>query len=159
MALMAKQGWRIYKNENSLLHQVLKVRYFLNSSFSESHLGSNPSFTWQKIWEAKRWVEEGCIWCMGDGKLVRVWVDCWIPGHLLTLTALAHYYPFLQHAIVDKLFEEHSKHQCIPTLQLWFHPSVVVSILKITLSQSPHLDRLIWKEEIKCEFGVKVHIG
>lgn len=44
MALLTKQEWRIYKNENSLLHQVLKARYFLNSSFLESRLGSNPSF-------------------------------------------------------------------------------------------------------------------
>lgn len=42
-ALLAKQGWRILQNENGLLHQIYKARYFPHGTFFESKLGANPS--------------------------------------------------------------------------------------------------------------------
>lgn len=71
MAILAKQGWCILMNENTLLHLVYKARYFPNSFF-DSCLGKNPSFAWRGIWKAKRWLEEGCIWWVGDGKHIRI---------------------------------------------------------------------------------------
>lgn len=45
-ALLAKQGWRIIQDEQSLPHRIYKARYFLSCSFLESKLGLNPSYTW-----------------------------------------------------------------------------------------------------------------
>lgn len=33
LALLAKQGWRILKNPNSLVHRVYKEKYFAKDSF------------------------------------------------------------------------------------------------------------------------------
>jgi hypothetical protein len=44
MALLAKQGWRIMLNPDSLVAEVLKSKYFSNESFITSRLGSNPSY-------------------------------------------------------------------------------------------------------------------
>ncbi|KAH1038289.1 hypothetical protein J1N35_040032 [Gossypium stocksii] len=42
LALLAKQGWRLIHNKNSLCHKVFKVKYFLNCSFMEAKIGCNP---------------------------------------------------------------------------------------------------------------------
>ena len=35
LVLLAKQGWKIQQNPNSLVHRVLKAKYFTGSSFRE----------------------------------------------------------------------------------------------------------------------------
>jgi hypothetical protein len=48
-ALLAKQGWRLMKNPDSLIARILKVKYYPNSSFLDSSLGSRPSCAWRSI--------------------------------------------------------------------------------------------------------------
>ena len=42
LALLAKQGWRIIQNPDSLLHRVLKAKYFKSTCFMEAQLINNP---------------------------------------------------------------------------------------------------------------------
>ena len=72
LALLAKQGWRIIQNPDSLLHRVLKAKYFKSTSFLEAQLGSNPSYTWRSLMEAKSIVERGMRWSIGNGRSVNV---------------------------------------------------------------------------------------
>ncbi|KAH1122259.1 hypothetical protein J1N35_005419 [Gossypium stocksii] len=41
IALLAKQGWRLLTNPNSLMARVLKPKYFLHNNFMELGLGIN----------------------------------------------------------------------------------------------------------------------
>lgn len=52
MVLLGKQFWKILTNDSTLLHQVYKAKYFLNTSFMETKLGPNPSYTWRGIFKA-----------------------------------------------------------------------------------------------------------
>lgn len=82
LALLAKQGWRLLTNPNSLLFQVYKARYFQDGSFLSAQLGSRPSATWRGIWMAKRYLnmEQRCR--VGNGNGISIWADPWIPNYV-----------------------------------------------------------------------------
>ena len=79
LALLAKQGWRIIQNPNSLLHRVLKAKYFKSTSFLEAQVGNGPSYTWRSLMEAKSVVERGMRWNIGNGRSIDIWRDRWLP--------------------------------------------------------------------------------
>ena len=73
LALLAKQGWRIIQNPDSLFHRVLKAKYFKSTSFLEAQLGPSPLYTWRSLMEAKDIVEREMRWNIGNGRNVNVW--------------------------------------------------------------------------------------
>lgn len=79
IALLAKQGWRLLSNPNYLLARTLKARYFKDSDFLNSSMGSFPSFTRQSIWVARGLLLKGLGWRIGNGQKVSIWDDVWIP--------------------------------------------------------------------------------
>lgn len=138
-----KQGWKIFHNEGSLLHRVFKAKYFPHSSLFDTWLGTNPSFAWRGIWEAIGWLDKGCVWRIGNGKHTRIWQDRWIPNVKELLTPPENCSTAAQQATVDRLVDEDTHTWHIPTLHARFHPLVIAEILKIPLSKSAHVDKLI----------------
>ena len=72
LALLAKQGWRIIQNPDSLLCRVLKAKNFKSTSFLEVQVGNSPSYTWRSLMESKSVVERGMRWNIGNGRSVDV---------------------------------------------------------------------------------------
>jgi len=80
MAMLAKKGWRIIQNEETVLSNCLKARYFLKNNFLQASLGYNPSFTWRSILQARHEViDHAGLWKIGDGRNIRIWSDNWLP--------------------------------------------------------------------------------
>lgn len=48
-ALLAKQGWRLMKEDQFLAVQVLKAKYYKNCTFLDAGMGKRPSFIWRSI--------------------------------------------------------------------------------------------------------------
>lgn len=80
-ALLAKQGWRIFQNDDSLLHQIFKERYFPKSNFFENPFSHYPSYAWKSIQKVGCWLHNGCRWRIGDGTKAKIWTNPWKAWH------------------------------------------------------------------------------
>uniref|UniRef100_A0A803P4Z0 Reverse transcriptase zinc-binding domain-containing protein n=1 Tax=Cannabis sativa TaxID=3483 RepID=A0A803P4Z0_CANSA len=78
--LLAKQAWRLLKNLDSLLCQVLRHRYFLHGGFLEAIEGRAPSLTCRSILWGKELLKQGLQFRIGFGLNVNCKSDPWIPG-------------------------------------------------------------------------------
>jgi hypothetical protein len=77
-ALLAKQGWRLTTNPDSLVAKIFKAKYYPNSDFLSAKHTQNSSFSWQSIQKASWVLKKGCKWIIGDGKSIDIWRDRWI---------------------------------------------------------------------------------
>ncbi|KAL9293822.1 putative ribonuclease H domain, reverse transcriptase zinc-binding domain-containing protein [Arabidopsis thaliana] len=81
-ALLAKQAWRLYHDTDSLLSQVLKCKYYLNSDFLSATKGTRPSYSWQSILFGRDLLVKGLKKIIGNGEKTMVWIDNWLfEGH------------------------------------------------------------------------------
>ena len=80
-ALLAKQGWRLQTNTQSLFSRVFKAKYFPDSEFTEASLGKHPSFAWRSIMSAQTVVKKGRKWRVGNGKSIQIWFEDWLPSN------------------------------------------------------------------------------
>jgi hypothetical protein len=78
-ALLAKQGWCLMQNPESLIAQVLRAKYFPCDSFLSSVVGTRPSFVWRSLLSAIDLLKEGLVWRVGDGKSIHIWNEQWLP--------------------------------------------------------------------------------
>lgn len=78
-ALIAKQVWRILLNPKLLAAKILKSLYFQNESIMDASLGPNPSLLWKSLFWGKEILQKGLRYRVGNGKLVRLFKDPWIP--------------------------------------------------------------------------------
>ncbi|XP_062013599.1 uncharacterized protein LOC133729988 [Rosa rugosa] len=80
LAMLGKQGWRLFSNPHSLIAQLYKARYHPTCSFWEAELGDSPSFSWRSILSGRPVLKAGVQWYIGNGTNVNIWKDKWIPN-------------------------------------------------------------------------------
>ncbi|XP_058766343.1 uncharacterized mitochondrial protein AtMg00310-like [Vicia villosa] len=78
MAMVAKQGWSILSEPNSLVSRIFKARYFPRSSYLDSLIGNNPSFVWRSLWKTRAVIKQGSRWSIGDGSNIKVMYESWL---------------------------------------------------------------------------------
>ncbi|GAU30587.1 hypothetical protein TSUD_392780 [Trifolium subterraneum] len=154
MALVAKQGWKIMTNPESLVAKIFKARYFPHSSFLEANLGSNPSYVWRSLWKSCNVLKLGCRWIVGDGRKIKVMKDPWLrdtgSGWMSALQPQTVY-----KLTVSDLMIEGTKHwDTFRILQL-FSFDVADKILAVPLLSEVREDRMVWKEEENGEYTVR----
>ena len=78
-AMLAKQGWRLISNPNSLVAQIYKARYYPHGDVFKAKLRSSPSYTWRSIFNGLEVVKRGTRWRVSNGERTHIWEDKWLP--------------------------------------------------------------------------------
>ena len=78
-AMLAKQVWRLLVDHSSLFYQVFSVKYFPRGSIFDAKVASG-SYAWQSIVKARKLVQFGLLWRVGNGRKINIYGDRWLPG-------------------------------------------------------------------------------
>jgi hypothetical protein len=78
LAMLARQGWRILQNPDSLCAQLLNAKYGTNDSLLQAKEGPGISYSWRSIVRGLQALQKGLIWRVGDGSQIKIWEDPWI---------------------------------------------------------------------------------
>ncbi|KAG7967769.1 hypothetical protein I3843_08G116200 [Carya illinoinensis] len=150
LALLAKQGWRLLRNECSLVHRVFKAKYFPNTSLFDPKLRCNSSYVWKGIFVAITDLKRGCRWRVGNRKSVNVFKDPWIPNYNLPLNNSE----FDEDLKVHSLIDSSTGWWNIQALRALFNPNVVQKILQLNISVHVE-DSLFWVHEKNGNYSVR----
>lgn len=80
-ALLSKQVWRIMQHPNCLMARMLKARYFADEDVLTAKLKKKASYAWKSILYGRDLITKGLRYVVGNGELVNMWTDPWIPDH------------------------------------------------------------------------------
>ncbi|CAL5385637.1 unnamed protein product [Camellia sinensis] len=153
-AMLAKQVWWLLKRPESLAAQLLKSRYFPNSSVLDASLGCNPSLTWRSIHGSRSLLQFGLRWRIGDGQRAQVWGDQWIPRPL-SFRLVVPPTDLLLDALVSTLIDRDRGCWNEEIITSSFSPIDVPTILAIPLYRNWPEDTLVWHYSKNGIFSVK----
>ncbi|XP_050249054.1 uncharacterized protein LOC126696338 [Quercus robur] len=154
LALLAKQGWRILTNPDSLVARVFKAKYFPFDDVLNSKKGSNPSYAWRSIHNSLEVIKRGTRWRVGNGRRIHIWDDRWLPTPSThkVISPQAGYGDF---PWVSSLIDIDTRWWKIDVIHATFLPHEASTILKIPLYYNLPEDCFIWIGNKRGEFTVK----
>lgn len=153
-ALLAKQGWRILSNPDSLVARILKDKYFPSENFMEAKVGNRPSYAWRSICQAWEVLKLGVGWRVGNGENIRIWGDAWLPPP----------HPFLLFPPPAAMDPNSKVAALIDTSTGWwsyefinslFDPGDVARICSVMFSPLLKPDQIVWRGNASGVFTVK----
>ena len=154
LALLAKLGWQLSKNLNSLTHRVFKAKYFAGCSFLEAQVGRKSSNVWRSIMATRETVKKGSRWCVGNGKSVEIWRDRWIPtpNNFKVITPQG---PNVELVKVAQIIDGYTGMWKVDQIKERFFPHETKVILGMPLSSRLPEDSLIWAWSKNDKFTVR----
>ncbi|XP_074304372.1 uncharacterized protein LOC141639082 [Silene latifolia] len=153
-ALLGKQAWRLLTERGCLMARVLAGKYFHGKYFMQAELGTNPSYTWRSIWEARRVLEQGLRRRIGDGLSTRVWRDAWIPG-TQTGKVISPRRGIDENMLVASLLRPNGMAWDTSKVRSFFLPFEQERILRIRLSLNEEGDKWFWSPEKDGIYSVR----
>lgn len=154
MALLGKQGWRLMSNPNSLVARHYKAKYYPWCDFMHAPKGSNSSFVWQSIHDARLVLKEGCRWMIGDGSKINIFRELWTTNRQALKEEDANFFnPFLR---VAYILVAGTKEWNGEVINQWFPLIVADQICRSPLfSTIDDVDQLIWWREQSGSYSVR----
>ena len=143
LAMLAKQGWRLISNPNSLVAQIYRARYYPHGDVFHSKLGSSPSFTWRNIYNGLEVVKRGSRWRVGNGERILIWEDKWLPTPT-TYKVISPPKSFNGYPRVSALIDRDTRRWKGDVVKSLFLPFEARTILNIPLCHNLPEDQIIW---------------
>ena len=154
LAMLAKQGWRLIQQQDSLMAKCFKARYFPRSHLLDASASPNCSYVWKSIMAAIPILKSGCCWRVGDGSNIRVFMDKWIPNY--PTNGVLHPARMEEGGwFVSDLINQEQKMWYSEIIRANFHKEDADAILKIPLSHRQASDMILWLHTKKGVYSVK----
>ncbi|KAL8098499.1 hypothetical protein AgCh_031317 [Apium graveolens] len=153
MSLLGKQCWRFITHPESLVARLYKARYYADSDFLNSKLGSNPSFIWRSISESKEVISAGSCWRIGTGTEIDILKQPWLNDvenpYISTIS------PALNDQKVIALFSTDTKEWDMDLVADIFNTRDFNCIMNTKVERDLDRDTLCWKFENTGQYTVK----
>ncbi|OVA15155.1 Reverse transcriptase zinc-binding domain [Macleaya cordata] len=148
-------AWRLLTKKESLWVQVIAAKYLKDDNFWSHSVKNTASSSWNSIMAVRGHLKKGCCRIVGDGSLINIWMNPWIPtipGFRVSFNQQGPY-PHLEK--VKDLF--------IPNELAWnrelilriFSPFEAQCILNISLPQESTEDKMVWTLTPTGQFTTK----
>uniref|UniRef100_A0A803Q7N5 Reverse transcriptase n=1 Tax=Cannabis sativa TaxID=3483 RepID=A0A803Q7N5_CANSA len=149
-AMLAKQGWKLITEPESLMARVLKALYFPQGNFMNANIGHYGSTVWRSILWGREILLQGSRWCVGNGCTIRINEDAWLPrGRPFSLRTKVL---LPEGTTLDKLINTAGKWK-INEVYSWFHKDDIPWVLGIIpLTSSP--DWMSWSLNNNGKYSV-----
>jgi hypothetical protein len=152
IVMLAKQGWRLLHNPDSLCGQILRVGYFPDGNILHAKANVGISYTWCSILKGIELIKKGMIWRVGNGRSVHIWKDPWIPRGVTRLPCSHRGQNLIQW--VSDLIDPITGTRDEELIRQIFHQDDVQTILAISVHED--LDGMVgWHFDTKGKFSVK----
>lgn len=79
-ALVAKRGWELMSNKESLWVPALLNKYFRGSNLLQNCDSHGASWFWQGLMQTRDIVGAGFCWSIKSGCDINIWSAPWVPG-------------------------------------------------------------------------------
>ena len=79
-AILMHQAWCLYFTPSSLWARILKAKYFSQATLFIGPQIARRSHIWTAISPGAELLCDGMRWFVGDGRIIRVWQDHWLPN-------------------------------------------------------------------------------
>ena len=155
LAMLAKQGWRLLENPNSLVARMYKAKYYPYGDVLKAGLGSSPSFTWRSLMQGLEVMKKGTRWRVGNGKLIHIWEDKWLPNPTTYKVISPPLQNFDNFPMVSTLIDFDSRRWKVDLVKSLFLPFEARVILNIPISYNIPNNKIIWVGNNRGVFTVK----
>ncbi|XP_057730440.1 uncharacterized protein LOC130945751 [Arachis stenosperma] len=149
LALLAKQAWRLVKEEDAIWARIIKAIYFPNCSLWEAERGGNASWIWRSMLEGRDFLRRKGRWSIGNGAGIDIWKDNWVVGIDKLRTAGEN-----QYKKVSELIRE-GEGWDLEKIQKIFHPNEIELITRTPISLVNKNDHLVWPYRNDGDYSVK----
>lgn len=153
LVMLGKKDLRLMTNQDTIVTQVFKTKYFPTIYFLEAQLGHNLSFIWCSI-HASWVVVKGVWWRIDNGNSIHAWNQPWLKNHNdIYISSSPHIGN--QHLKVSDLIHHESCTWRLDVLNANFNQPDVQKIQSIPLLNTHGSDQQIWKFSSTGDYTVR----
>ena len=153
LALLAKQGWRLLQQPNSLVARLFKGRYYPNYEFLQAPVKPNSSYCWCSVAASRSIICQGMRWRVVQ---IHIWGDSWLPRdrfyNVLSPRPVGVHPELMVRSL---LLEDDGVRWNSNLVRSWFLEEEAKLILSIPLSLYCPANSLMWAKEPKGLFTTK----
>ncbi|KAL8149291.1 hypothetical protein AgCh_006337 [Apium graveolens] len=154
LSLLGKHIWNFSRKPDTLVTRIFKKRYFPDRHIMQASRGTDPSFIWTGIWEAKERLKGGFRWVLGDGKEISICKDRWFQGKV-DFRVEDNHMNIIRYEKVCSYFHPNSKVWDVQKVERDFHAEDSKLILQTRIPQIEVANRLAWTGSHKGIYTVK----